>query len=98
MTEAKIQAQILKTLREAGAYTFKTIVSSAGGVPDVIACYRGMFIAIEVKSVKGKASELQKVNLEWIRQAGGIAIVARSADEVRKLLTELPINRISETS
>ena len=94
MLESKIQAQIIKTLREAGAYVIKTIVSSTGGVPDVIACYRGIFIAIECKSTTGKPSELQKVNLEWIRQAGGIAIVARSAADVKKLLTDLPISKI----
>ena len=94
MLESKIQAQIIKTLREAGAYVIKTIVSSAGGVPDVIACYRGIFIAIEVKDAKGKTSKLQEVNMEWIRQAGGIAIVARSAADVKKLLTDLPISKI----
>lgn len=45
------------------------------GVPDLLACINGVFVAIEVKAQNGKASELQLYNVEQIRKAGGIAIV-----------------------
>jgi hypothetical protein len=45
-----------------------------------------VFAAIEVKSAKGEASEQQKAFIEHIRNAGGIAGVARSVDEARFIL------------
>lgn len=45
------------------------------GIPDILACVNGFFIAIEVKSDSGKPSELQLWNRDEIRKAGGIAII-----------------------
>ena len=45
------------------------------GVPDILACVNGYFMAIEVKADKGKPSELQLWNREKIREAGGISII-----------------------
>lgn len=45
------------------------------GVPDILACVNGYFVAIEVKSQTGKPSELQIYNRDEIRKAGGIAVV-----------------------
>ena len=52
----------------ANAYT-------VAGVPDILACYEGKFLAIEVKAENGRLSELQKVKLQEIAEAGGIAVV-----------------------
>lgn len=54
------------------------------GVPDVIACINGRFIAVEVKRPKGGIiSPLQKANINLINMAGGVALVATSVDEVK---------------
>ena len=53
------------------------------GVADILGIWNGKPLAIEVKSEKGKLSEHQKLFLLRWQQAGGIAIVARSIDEVR---------------
>lgn len=45
------------------------------GVPDILACVNGFFVAIEVKAPNGKPSDLQLWNREQIRNAGGISIV-----------------------
>lgn len=45
------------------------------GVPDLLCCVNGFFVAVELKAENGKPSELQKWNIEKIREAGGIAIV-----------------------
>tara|TARA_R110002051_G_scaffold178040_1_gene247849 strand:+ start:7308 stop:7646 length:339 start_codon:yes stop_codon:yes gene_type:complete len=42
----------------------------------------GRFLAIEVKSAKGKLTKHQKVFLDGIRDAGGVAFVARSIEDV----------------
>ena len=47
----------------------------AAGIPDIVVCYRGYFIAVECKAGKGKTTALQDKNLKQIRDAEGIAIV-----------------------
>lgn len=47
----------------------------------------GQLIAIEVKTPKGKVSEDQKEFLKKIESFGGIALVARSLDDVIKAMS-----------
>jgi hypothetical protein len=68
-------------------------LGSTPGVPDLIACIRhphgyGRFVAIEVKGARGKATEAQLQHLDAIRRAGGIAVLARSLDDVIEALRE----------
>lgn len=56
------------------------------GIPDVIACYRGRFLAFEVKTQQGKPTVLQQVTVRRILQAGGYAMVVRSVGEVREVI------------
>ena len=48
---------------------------SKSGIPDIIACVNGRFVAIEVKAEKGTPSELQKWNIENIKKAGGVGVI-----------------------
>lgn len=91
MRESEIQKKILEYLKLKGAYAIKVIQASKAGVPDIICCYRGRFIAIEVKTPKTKynTSELQKVNIEWIKQANGEVIVAWEVDQVKQLIERI---------
>ena len=50
------------------------------GVPDLLVCCNGRFVAIEVKAENGRPSELQLHNIEEIKKAGGIAIVLYPKD------------------
>lgn len=43
------------------------------GVPDIIICYKGLFIGMECKLPGGQLTELQKRTIGKINQAGGIA-------------------------
>lgn len=45
------------------------------GIPDILCCCNGRFVAIEVKGSKGKASDLQLYNLFKIDEAGGYAVL-----------------------
>lgn len=55
------------------------------GVSDILGVDgSGRFIAIEVKTVKGRVSENQKLFLEDINKHGGLGFVARSVDDVRR--------------
>lgn len=91
MRESQIQSIIMQNLRNRGAYIVKVIVATKTGIPDILCCYRGKFIGIEVKrpeTIK-TVTELQKYNIEEIKKAGGIAIVATSALDVINLLEDI---------
>lgn len=91
MREKNIENKIKSYLKSKGAYYFKHHGNqySQVGVPDIIACYKGRFIGIEVKNETGKTSPLQNYNLEAIQKAGGFSMVARDVDIVRELLEYL---------
>jgi Holliday junction resolvase len=57
-------------------------LGSAPGVPDIVGCYQGRMLAIEVKTDRGRVSEHQQWFIDNINAAGGLAFVARSVDDV----------------
>ena len=58
------------------------------GVPDIIACFNGRFIAIETKAGKGTTTTLQERELDLIRKSGGVAMVINeeNLDELKLYL------------
>ncbi len=56
------------------------------GSPDILACFRGQFIGIEVKSAAGKQREAQINFQRAFEKAGGLYVVARSVDDVLNAL------------
>jgi len=88
MSEQKVQAKILKWLKDEGHYVFKTIVCNRSGIPDIVGCtHWGRFFAIEVKYGANKPTKLQEWNVLEIRKRGGIALVAYDLDSVKTALT-----------
>ena len=75
--EKKVKDQVVALLKKAGAYYFFPATHGYGrsGVPDIVACVDGVFLAIECKAGKGKPTALQVRELERIRIAGGVAVV-----------------------
>jgi Holliday junction resolvase len=82
MIEQKIQKKILDELARRRVWATKIITANRNGVPDILACHRGRFYAIEVKQPGQKASPIQNVQIERIRAAGGTAFVACSWEQV----------------
>lgn len=87
-SEQQIQTKVISVLENRGAYVVKVISASRSGVPDLIACYNGIFIGIEVKkpSTKANVSKLQQHNLNQILKAKGQALVVWSPEQVEELL------------
>ena len=56
------------------------------GVSDLLGIWKSRFIAIEVKVPKKYPTKEQKEFLRDVAAAGGIAVLARSVDDVRKAL------------
>lgn len=75
--EAKVKAKVTRILKHHEVYYFTPVTGGYGvsGVPDVICCVRGRFLAIECKAGRGKTTLLQDLNIANIRRNGGIALV-----------------------
>ena len=88
--EGKVKAAVRKILNRMDIYHFMPPGMGLGrsGIPDIIGCYQGRFIAIECKAGKGKTTALQERELQWIKDAGGFTFVARE-DNLEQLGQEL---------
>ena len=88
--EKNIQSKILKNLKSQGYYAVKMILSSKNGVPDILSCINGKFVAFEVKDgQKGVVTELQNYNISKIIESGGYAFVVRTFDDYKNAMQKL---------
>jgi Holliday junction resolvase len=81
--EAKTKKRVRAILDAAGVYHFNPFGGGYGraGIPDIVACANGFFLAIECKAGKGKTTALQDRELENIRAAGGVTLVLYDTEE-----------------
>ena len=91
MLEATIQSKIMDYLKSINAYPVKIVAATKSGNPDIICCLNGRFVAIEVKQPGKNPTELQKLKMDKITEAGGVAFVARSVSDVMTALSQLNI-------
>jgi hypothetical protein len=75
--EGRVKAKVKALLKKYDIYHFMPATGGYGrsGVPDIIACMRGRFLAIECKAGNGKLTALQERELAIIEEAGGISYV-----------------------
>jgi hypothetical protein len=59
------------------------------GIPDILACYHGKFIAVELKATGNTLEPAQAQEIKWITLAGGAVCVAYCVDDLRKFLDHL---------
>lgn len=72
--ETRFKQRVLKDLEKIPeCYCLKTQERSRRGVPDILLCLKGDFIAIELKVDGERPTKLQDVVLSRIREAGGLA-------------------------
>ena len=55
------------------------------GVPDILVCYKGHFLGLEVKTPTGRPSGVQLATAEAIKKSGGICEFPTSVDDVKEL-------------
>jgi len=88
--EKKVKDKVVGILKDEGAYYFFPATHGFGrsGVPDIVACVNGHFLAIECKAGKNKPTALQVREIEHIRRCGGVAVVANEEnwEMVRELV------------
>lgn len=68
---------MVKLLKEQGVYYFYAATHGFGrsGIPDLVCCVNGRFLAIECKAGSNTPTALQQKELAAIMSAGGSAIV-----------------------
>lgn len=91
--EKKVKDKVVAALKAEGAYYFFPATHGFGrsGVPDIVACVNGWFLAIECKAGKNKITALQAREIQSIRHAEGVAVVVNEEnwDMVPELLRKL---------
>lgn len=90
--ESKVKKRVREILDKLGIYHFMPPANGFGraGIPDIIACMDGHFIAIECKAGRGTTTALQDRELDRIHNAGGTTFIARESnlDELQQILKE----------
>lgn len=91
--EAKVKKKVVDVLKKNGAYYFFPATGGYGrsGVPDIVCCYRGVFVAIECKSGTNKPTPLQQAEMGKIKQAQGFVLVVNedNIDDVSTVLRDI---------
>ena len=94
MTEKDIVSAIMRYLKTV-PHTFYWKehggMYGTAGLPDIICCIGGRFVAFEVKTPTGKLSKLQEITIRNIRAAKGEAFMVTSVEEVKEVLQNLHV-------
>jgi len=83
-SERDITRAIRQLLNTLGIFHWKQHqgLGSTPGIPDIICCHQGRLVGIEVKTKRGSPSIIQQKTIDRINEAGGLAFIARSIDDV----------------
>jgi Holliday junction resolvase len=86
--ESKVKDKLRKYLTQLGIYHFMPPANGFGraGIPDVIGCYNGQFVAFECKAGRNIPTALQEREIRNIQAAKGWAFV----------ITELNVDHVEE--
>jgi hypothetical protein len=89
--ESAFQKECKELIEMMGGYVIKVHVSAyqSQGEPDLVCCFKGRFVAFELKIDGNKPSALQQEKIEDIKRAGGIALPVYSINEIKEILYEL---------
>lgn len=97
--EKVVKDKVVSVLKAEGVYYFFPATHGFGrsGVPDIVACVNGHFVAIETKAGKNKITALQAREIQSIRAANGVAVVVNETnwDMLPELLRKLKAHTIT---
>jgi hypothetical protein len=79
----------LKTVPDCFAWKEHGGMYGHGGLPDIICCIGGRFVAFEVKTPSGKLTTLQESTLRKINAAKGCAYKVTTLQEVKEIIANL---------
>lgn len=93
--EGKVKDAVKKFLKSRGAWYFMPVSNGMGqvGIPDIICCYKGIFVAIEAKA-PGKRAAVTPNQLRVIgeiQKADGFAWVVDNPADLPELFNALDV-------
>lgn len=93
--EGRVKSAVKKWLRDRGVWFFMPVSNGMGqvGIPDIICCYKGLFVAIETKAPgkRGNITENQRRVIMEIQLAKGYAWVVDGTEDLALLFDTLDI-------
>jgi hypothetical protein len=98
--EGKVKDACKKYLKSIGAWFFMPVSNGMGqvGIPDIIICYKGTFVAVETKAPdkRGSTTANQDRVIQEIQNADGWAIVVDNVDQLREFFVVINAYHILE--
>lgn len=84
--EGRVKDEIRKWLKEQGAYVFSSVQMGIGSrTLDLLVCWKGRFVAIEVKAPGKKPTKLQLQIMADISKAGGVSMWTDCLEDVQSM-------------
>ena len=94
--EKELKHDVVNELNRRGAWIFDQPMSKKTrgrpGVPDIIGCYRGYFLSVELKSAGETLRSDQAQEAVAIRKAGGRFVLAYSLNDVLEALENIDVD------
>jgi hypothetical protein len=91
--EGKVKAAVKRYLKEKGIWFFMPMQNGMGvvGIPDLICCFGGTFLAIETKAPgkRNNTTPNQDRVLREITEHGGLSIVVDDVEQLREFLEDI---------
>lgn len=88
--EATVERKLVEGCRKAGAHAWKFVSPGRAGVPDrIVLLPGGGVIFVELKTTRGKPTELQKRTQQLLRELGMDVRILHGTVEVNEFLQEV---------
>ena len=86
--ESKLEQEVEKFMGEKRIWQLARFQAqyNQNGLPDRLYLYKGLLLGLELKTDKGVPTTLQLRKLKEINNNGGLGIIVRSADDVKRLI------------
>ncbi len=90
MTEAQIEARMVRMVRERGGLCYKFVSPGNPGVPDrIIIAPDGRTVYVELKTYVGRLARIQKYQIEQMKKLGADVRVAKGWEAARAIVEEV---------
>lgn len=86
--ESKLEQEVEKFMREKRIWQLARFQAqyNQNGLPDRLYLYKGLLLGLELKTDKGVPTTLQLRKLKEINDNGGLGVIIRSADDIKRLI------------
>ena len=86
--ESELEQEVEKFMREKRLWQLARFQAqyNQNGLPDRLYLYKGLLLGLELKTDKGSPTILQLRKLKEINNNGGLGLIIRSIDDVKKLI------------